>query len=176
MVLPMVAISVFPEKILQIGGYYLSNTLATSILTTIIIILTVIIFKPKVLKPITYWIFRFTDKITEDRELTKKIFPLAATFLFFIGITNLLSILPGFLGSFYLKSANGNLPILRAPTSDINITLALALVSVIGMEYFSVSVLGAKKFFMRFFNELFGIPIDLGLPIYLSTIFGKKSI
>lgn len=166
----MTAISVFPEKILTIGAVSISNTLATSLITTLLLIVFVAIFKPKFLKPLVYWIFKFTDSVTEDRALTKKIFPLAATFLIFIGVSNLMTLLPGFLGSFYLQKGGTILQLLRSPNSDLNITLALALTSVVGMEYFSISMLGFQKFFMRFFNLSSFEALFIGIFEFVSEI------
>lgn len=148
----MVQINVIPEKIIAFGTASISNTLVTSILTTLLLIIFVVFFQPKFLDAIVFWIFKFTDSITENRSITKKIFPLAATFLIFIGVANFISIFPGFLGSFYIKSGGSHIPLLRSPNSDLNITIALALVSVVGMEYFSISVLGIVRFFKRFLN------------------------
>lgn len=166
----MTAISVFPDQIFSIGRVSISNTLFTSVLTTIFLILVAAIFRPKYLKAFAYWIFRFTDSITEDRALTKKVFPLAATFLAFIAVANLLTILPGFLGSFYIDVAGKKLQLFRSPNSDLNITLALSLISVIGMEYFSVSLLGIKKFFMRFFNFSSFEKFFIGIFEFISEI------
>jgi F-type H+-transporting ATPase subunit a len=148
----MPKINIFPEKVLSVGGVLISNTLLSSILTSIIIILGIMIFKPKFLKVFVYWIFNFTDKVVGDRAVAKRIFPLAATFFIFIGISNIFSILPGFLGSFYLSSQGQKYSILRSPNSDLSITLALALVSVVATEYYSISILGFKKFAARFIN------------------------
>lgn len=166
----MVQINIYPETIAYLGGASITNTLATSVLTTLLLIVFVVFFKPKFLKAFIYWIFKFTDKITENRTLTIRIFPLSATFLIFIGFANLLSLLPGFLGSLFVNVNGNHYSLFRSPNSDLNVTIALALVSVFGMEYFSVSILGIKKFFGRFFNFVSLSKFFVGLFELLSEI------
>src|SRR6202012_2828174 len=61
-----------------------------------------------------------------DKRVTRWVFPFATTFFIFIVISNLLDLVPG-VGSIGLKSPDGSFtPIFRPPTTDANLTMAMA--------------------------------------------------
>lgn len=102
----------------------------------------------------------------------RKFFPLVGTFFMFILFCNLLDVFPGVdtIGSINqtaLQAAHlpppssillfGNYSIMLAPwvrpgTSDLNLTLAMALVSVIVTQVFGFMTLGAKVHLSKYFN------------------------
>jgi F-type H+-transporting ATPase subunit a len=65
---------------------------------------------------------------------------------------NLLALLPGFLGSFFVHTADGNIPLLRSPNSDLTTTLALTVVSIFSIQFFSLRILGFRRYVARFFD------------------------
>lgn len=168
----MINISLQPEYILSIFGVSLTNTFLTSILVTALLGILGIIFYLKKqnhknifinsLRVLIFELLKFIDKVTNDRKLSKKILPLIATFFLFIVTANLLALVPGFLGSLFIKTAAGEFSVLRSPNSDLTITVALALFSVFAIQFFSLGALGAKKYIMRFFNFTNPIKFILG--------------
>jgi F-type H+-transporting ATPase subunit a len=102
----------------------------------------------------------------------KKFFPLVGTFFLFILFCNLLDVFPGVdtIGSinrtalqaahlpppssFLLFGNYSNMlaPWVRPGTSDLNLTLAMALVSVIVTQVFGFMALGAKEHLSKYFN------------------------
>jgi F-type H+-transporting ATPase subunit a len=113
-----------------------------------------------------------------DKKNVAKFFPFAATAFFLIMLSNLLGLLPG-AGSIgmcqpYAKAAGAGaevsaepsryadwpltceagellVPYLRAPSADLNMTLALGLISVVLIQYFGLKSLGLG-YLTRFFN------------------------
>ena len=172
----MFHISFYPEYIFKIGGFLVSNTLFCSVITMIILVVVAVLIKSKIsdrLKPkslqnifelTTEQILKFIDSITCSRELTNKIFPLIATFFFFIVFANVLGLIPGFLGALFLKTSKGITSLFRSPNSDLNSTLALAIVSVVSIQYFGIKMMGARKYLKRFFN--FTNPIKWMLGVF----------
>ncbi|MCD6284039.1 F0F1 ATP synthase subunit A [bacterium] len=169
----MIHINFQPEYILKFGNIFLSNTIITSFLVTgILIILSLIsyIFKKrsknflisKGIKIIIFELLKIIDSITGKRSISKKILPIVATFFLFIISANLLALMPGFLGSLFVKTPKGNFPLLRSPNSDLNTTLALAIFSVVYIQFFSISVLGIKKYISKFLNISSPIKFILG--------------
>ncbi len=157
----MINIELRPEYVVNAFGINLTNTFLTTLIVTVILGISALIFffsreKRNVfadgLRVLVFELLKLTDSVTRDRELSKKILPLIATFFIFIVTANLLALIPGFLGSFYLETPRGILPVLRSPNSDLTTTLALALFSVIAIQFFSLRVLGLKKYVSRFFN------------------------
>jgi F-type H+-transporting ATPase subunit a len=124
--------------------------------------------KPKSLQNIfeatIEYLLKFIDSITRSRKLTNEIFPLITTFFIFIVTANFLGLIPGFLGAFLVRIGRESLPLLRSPNSDLNSTLALAIVSVIAIQYFGIKTIGFKRYLKRFFN--FTNPIKLVLGIF----------
>lgn len=169
----MINISLQPEYIVSVFGISLTNTFLTSILVTILLtILGAIFYSQKQnhkniiinsLRVLIFELLKLTDRVTKDRSLSKRILPLIATFFLFIVTANLLALIPGFLGSFFLKSSNGELSILRSPNSDLTTTVALAIFSVLSIQFFSLRTLGIKKYLKRFFNFTNPIKFILGL-------------
>ena len=171
----MINIGLQPEYVLSIFGLSISNTFFTSVLVTIILSILAIIyyssrdaknknFFDSAARVIIYELLKLIDTVTEDRKLSKKVLPLVITFFLFIVTANLLALLPGFLGSFYVKTASGNISLLRSPNSDLTITVALALFSVLSIQFFSLRILGIKKYIGRFLN--FTNPINFILGFF----------
>lgn len=74
----------------------------------------------------------------------KVFFPFMMTFFLYIIVGNWLGLLPGFSTILYK-----GVPILRGTNSDLNMTLALALVSAIATHLFAVKYLGIKNYLLR---------------------------
>lgn len=178
----MVNVALKPEYIANIGGLNITNTFLTSMLVSLLLVIFSLIYHLKgekgeniIIKSIRvllYELLQLTDMVTGDRRLTKKILPLIATFFIFIVTANLLSLVPGFLGSFYVKTSTGQIPLLRSPNSDLTTTVALALFSVLAIQFFSLRSLGLKKYIGRFLN--FSNPIKFILGFFEMISEGVK--
>ena len=105
------------------------------------------------------------------KEKGKKFFPLVATFFLFILFANLLDVIPGVdtIGTistehgtmvsqpvlgFLLFGADSNkiIPWIRPATTDLNLTLAMALVSVVATQIFGFHFLGTKDQISKYLN------------------------
>lgn len=168
----MINISLQPEYVLSIGGLLLTNTFLTSVIVTILLGSFSIFFYFRKdnhegvfingIRVLVFELLKLTDMVTQNRELSKKILPLISTFFFFIVTANLVAFVPGFLGSFFIQTPAGEVPILRSPNSDLTTTLALALFSVFSIQFFSLKTLGLKVYLGRFFNFSSPIAFILG--------------
>lgn len=120
-----------------------------------------------------------------NKKKGKQFFPLVATFFLFIIVANLLDIIPGVdtigtidtekiqaiqnptppvLGFLLFGNiSNQIIPWLRPATSDLNLTLAMALISVITTQVFGFYTLGPKEHLSKYFN--FKGPIDFFVGI-----------
>ncbi len=170
----MINIGLQPEYLAVVGGLKITNSFLTSIIVSVILIVCSIFFAwkgnksenflIKIISVLLFELMRLTDMVTGDRKLTKKILPLIATFFIFIVTSNLVALVPGFLGSFYVNSPTGPIPLLRSPNSDLTTTMALALFSVISIQFFSLTSLGLKKYIARFLN--FSNPVEFILGFF----------
>lgn len=121
-------------------------------------------------------LFDFFNTVTQDEKQTRKFFPIVATIFIFVITSNWMGILPG-VGTigFYEKEheaaevsieAEGNahvevaeeekevfVPYFRSGYADVNMTLALAIISIIATQIFGIASLGffhyAGKFFVN---------------------------
>ena len=164
--------TIFAEPIAHVGNWPITNSLLTSWVAVFLIILLSVAVRTK-MKNVPSRLQHFfeliydggmdmADQITGSRATTKKVFPLAISVFFFVLVNNWLGILP--LGGFGLvqHSAEGNffVPFLRSGTADINTTLMLAVIGVIGSNVFGILAIGVWKMFNKYVNlkELARIP------------------
>lgn len=161
--LRMLSISLAPEVVMDLFGLRVTNTFLTTVLVTLLLGATAVLFSPrpdrkprgflgKALQVFTYEVLKTTDRVTGDRALSKRVLPVIATFFLFIGAANMLALLPGFLGSFYVGLPGGPVPLLRSPDSDLTTTLALTAVGVGFTQYVVARILGVGGYLRRFFD------------------------
>ncbi|OQX71102.1 hypothetical protein B6D52_02635 [Candidatus Parcubacteria bacterium 4484_255] len=168
----MINISLQSEYIASVFGTLITNTFLTSVLVTLLLSLLAVIFYFKRgkdknfivngLRVLIYELLKLTDAVTGNRNLSKKVLPLIATFFLFIVSANLLALIPGFLGSFFVATPSEKIPLLRSPNSDLTTTLSLALFSVASIQFFSLRSLGIKRYLGRFLNFTNPIKFILG--------------
>lgn len=105
------------------------------------------------------------EGITHNRQKAKEFFPIVATLFFFILFSNWTGLLPG-LGSFGIyKEVHGVIelvPFLRAPSADLNFTLAMALISVIATQWYGMKALGFLGHWGKFFVPPWKSPYLIG--------------
>ncbi len=174
----MINIALQQEYIFSVFGLNITNTFFTSVLVSLgLILLSIFIYfkknneKGKLvngMRVLMFELLKMVDAVTGDRKLSKKVLPLVATFFIFIITANLVSLVPGFLGSFLINTESGPVTVLKSPNSDLTTTLALALFSVFFIQFFSLRELGVKRYLGRFFNFTSPIKFILGFFEILS--------
>jgi F-type H+-transporting ATPase subunit a len=174
-------IQIPPEVIFYIGPLPVTNALLGTWISTIALLLIFYFgtrrrdLIPSGMQNAVEWIIEYLLNLTESvsgKVKAKKFFPLVAAFFIFILFCNLLDIFPGVdtIGSVNLealKSAHLSAPStffligeysdkltpwIRPGTSDLNLTLALALVSVIVTQVLGFIALGPKQQLSKYFN------------------------
>jgi len=174
-------IQIQPETIFYIGPFPITNTLIGTWISIILLFLFFFLgtrrrnLIPSGMQNAVEWIVEYLLNLTEGvsgKVKAKKFFPLVATFFIFILFCNLLDIFPGVdtIGtvnlealklahlsaptSFFLLGAYSDklTPWVRPGTSDLNLTLALALVSVIVTQVLGFIALGPKRQLSKYFN------------------------
>lgn len=85
------------------------------------------------------------------------IFPLVASQFLFIMIANWSGLLPG-VGTIGFHEGETFIPLLRGPTADLNLTIALAVIAVVAMQFFGFKTLGLaySRRFVNFKNPILG--------------------
>ncbi len=158
------------EKLFQIGPIPITNSILTTWIVTFILIAFAFAVSRKV-SLIPNSLQNFAEGLIEPlydlveslaHEKTKVFLPIVASFFFFILVGNYFGLLPG-VGTigFYLPSETlvkeGEhtpvfVPLFRAINSDLNTTLALALVSVIATHYLAIKFLGLGGYLGKFLS------------------------
>jgi len=126
-----------------------------------------------VVEPIIESLYTLTESIAPSKKAIKSIFPFVATFFLFIFVSNFTGLLPGIgtigffpkentlIESTHAESANLTetkktehvfVPIMRGATSDINVTLALSVISVVATHALSILITGWKDYLSRWFS------------------------
>lgn len=174
-------ISIHAENIFQIGGFLVTNSLLLSVFVLIILaVLAIILHRklsliPSAMQNIAEVIIEgalgVMDSVLLERRKSEKYLPLVLTIFLFVLISNWLGLLPG-VGSIILRTGGETVPLFRAPASDLNFTLALALISVTLINAFGVAVIGLKSRLRVFFNFKGPIQFFVGI-LELISEFAK---
>ena len=97
------------------------------------------------------WLLNFCQEVAGEKN-GRRFFPVVATIFLFVITNAWLSLLPGF-GSILVTTAEGEtVHLLRGANTDINLPLALALVSFIFVEYWGITSLGGLRYLRKFVN------------------------
>lgn len=157
-------ITLFAEPVFHLGSLTVTNALFTSWFVVIIIIILSFFLRrglktvPGKLQNVFELVveegLKLCDQVTNSRALSVKIFPIAISVFFFILINNWFGILP--LGGFGLIEEGEHglayIPYIRGGTADINTTIALAVMAVVGANIFGVFSIGIWKTFNKYVN------------------------
>lgn len=156
-------VSLAAETIGHIGPLPITNTFVTTWIVTGILILFAFVSTRHV-KKIPDGLQNFAEFIVESfRNMVQSVagdktnifFPIVASFFFFILVANYFGLLPGVGTIGFFEESHGEhtfIPLFRSINSDLNTTLALALVSVIATHYFAVKYLGFKGYMLKWFS------------------------
>ncbi len=136
-----------PETLFHIGSLPVTNTMINVWLAMAIFLVVGIIIKNQLsLRPgkfqnffeyILEMLMGYFDQVTGDRKKTLRFMPIVGTVFFFILLSNWLGLLPG-TGSITYNHAM----ILRPANTDLNLTIAMALVAVVSSHLFGLFTVG----------------------------------
>src|SRR3989338_5248033 len=157
-------VTLFAEPIFHFGSFNITNALFTSWFVVLIIIILSLVLRSKlatvpgklqnIFELMIENALSLCDQVTGNRTLSIKIFPIAISVFFFILINNWFGILP--LGGFGLLERGEEglafVPYIRGGTADINTTLALAVMAVLGANLFGIFSLGIWKTLNKYVN------------------------
>lgn len=166
-----------PEVIFQMGFFPVTNSLITALLFTFYLSIIAIFVSNKMsmvpgkvqaLFEIFFeYIFNMIEKMAAKNVYSY--FPWLMTFVLFILVANLSALLPGFASIGLYKAIEGEadqvfIPLFRSINSDLNVTLALALISVFITHFFAIRSLGIVGYLKKWFSfKMFGISLFVGL-------------
>ena len=172
----MLHISLAAEKVGQIGSFPVTNSLLTTwVVMALLFVFSILATKSLQLIPsnlqliaelVVGGLYDFFSTVVGPR--IKQFFPLIASFFLFIILSNWFGLLPG-VGTVGFWHGEEFTPLLRAGTADLNLTIALALISIVAIQYYGFKTLGAH-YTSRFLNFTNPINFFLGLLEILSQL------
>jgi F-type H+-transporting ATPase subunit a len=149
-----------PETIFHIGTFPITNTILDTLLVDGLIIFGAIYLSKKItlipnnpLQNIMEYVVETFYGLTESvsQHAAVKIFPYFMSFFLFILLINWSSLIPG-VGTIGIREEGELIPLLRGATSDLNLTLGLALISAVATHTLSIKTLGIKSYLSRYFS------------------------
>ena len=160
----MVNVPIAAEAVYHFGAFPVTNAQVNATLALVdFIVIAIFLNRRLKMRPGKFqnfieatleWVLGYFDQVTRDREKSKKFLPLVGTLFFFILVSNWMGLLPGTGSIGFWHVVNGAqewIPLFRPAASDLNLTLAMALVSVIGAHIVGGSTLGWWKHVNKFF-------------------------
>jgi len=157
------------ETIFNFAGFRAPNTLLATLFVDAVILLPVFAVRRRIalvpgrflqsVEGVIDYLKTTVDQVAGVRS--GMIFPWVAVFFIYILFNNLMGLLPGFGSIGFLRTAEDGgqrfVPLLRGATSDLNVTLALAIVSVFATHILAIRTTGLVDYLKRFFalNPIF---------------------
>lgn len=148
---------VAPDVITTVWGVPITNTFLMSVMIALLfVLLSWMAVKRFTLRPSRFQnvvevlyeqMLDLVEQITANKQLARRIFPLIAALFLYIGVANLIGLIPGVTSFTYNGEA-----LFRTPTSDFNTTFGLALAMMLFIQFESVRSWGFFKYLGRFFK------------------------
>lgn len=174
-------ISIVPETIFQLGPLAVTSTVLTAWAVTAAMSLAALIFYfsltrlpgrgQSAVELLIEGLLGFFETLSGSRETARRFFPIVATIFLFVLLSNWAGIVPGVgsIGFFELREGEETfVPLFRSVYSDLNMTLALALIAVTLSHFFGVVTLGARRHLSKFISFKSPIAAFTGLLEFVS--------
>ncbi len=167
------------ETIAHIGSFPVRNTLIMAWIAVAVLVIVALLTRATKYKEvpgrfqgfmemIVEGFFNFWDSVVGDKKQTRAFFPLVTTIFIFLATANWMGIFPG-VGSITIpEELHGeiiNVPIFRSMNADVNMTLAVALISVISTQVFGIAALGILPYAGKFFVPPWKDPVGTFIGI-----------
>jgi len=160
-----IVISLKAEPLFHIGSFTVTNSLLLAFIVSGVLLLLAWRLKSKlsevpgtlqnIFEVAIDGVLSLMDSVLHDRKKSEKYLPLVATIFLFVMISNWMGLLPG-VGSLGLHAMHEGreefTPLFRAPAADLNFTISLAILSVVGVNLAGVAVLGVRRHLSKFFT------------------------
>lgn len=162
-----ISVHLAPYVIGQIGGLPITSTLVTTWLAMVILLVFAYVMRTKLkempskfqsaVEMLIGGLYDFVENTLENKDLARKYFPILMTIFLFLLVMNWVGLLPGVTSIGYWHEGH-LIPFFYPPATDLNITLAFALISMAVIEFAGIVALGAFKYGSKFIN--FSSPIN----------------
>jgi len=168
-----ISVKLAPYIVGELFGVPITATLITTWLSMAVIILCAFLLTRRlVLIPgksqsiaevVIGGIYDYMADVLESRTLAKSYFPIVATIFLFILALNWIGLFPGVTSIGYYNSDSSFIPFLYPAATDLNITVAFAIIAFFTIQLSGVIALGFFKYTSKFIN--FSSPLKFALGI-----------
>lgn len=172
-------IALAAERLGTVFGIPITNTLVAAWVVMAVLIVTAIIVgrNPRLIpgrvqslfEALFEYLLGFMQQTLGTRELAIRFFPLIATIFLFIFTSNMFDFLP-FYGSVGLEHDGRFVRLFRPVNTDLNMTLALATISVITIEVAGIIALGFVTYGSKFLNFSSPVNFIVGIIEFVSEL------
>ncbi|MEE9400078.1 MAG: F0F1 ATP synthase subunit A, partial [Dehalococcoidales bacterium] len=149
-----------PEVVFHLFGFPITNSIIGAWITMVVLVgFSYAITRRMKIVPgrlqsafefLLGWLYNLCQRVAGE-ENGRRFFPVVTTIFLFVAFNAWLSLIPGF-GSIEITNAEGHhVHLFRGANTDINMPLALALISFIFVEYFGLKSLGIR-YLRKFIN------------------------
>lgn len=155
-------VTVSADKLGYFHGLPITNTILMSwVVVLAIITLSFVLRKKLALVPGKFQLvmetmvggaYDFVNSNLENEKLAKQITPFLLSLFVFILLGNWFEFIPGVESIIYTHAVSGHAPVLRGLNTDLNVTLALAIISFVTIEVVGIMSLGFFKYASKFLD------------------------
>jgi F-type H+-transporting ATPase subunit a len=166
------------EQLGSVFGFPITNSLIMAWLVMAILLISAYFFgrrlslTPGKVQAGIEWAFEgalaYMTEVLGSEKLARRFFPLVASMFIFIAAINEIEFFPG-VGSIGLHAPEF-LPILRAPTTDLNFTLALAMIAFFTIEVTGIAALGFFRYAGKYVNVKSPVAFAVGIIELVSNL------
>lgn len=178
-------VSLKAEELWNVGGISITNSMIYGPLVAIFMAWVLIkVAKKSKVKPVKGRFFvvaimeatvSFVVGVLEgafgSRKQAYKYAPVFATFFLFILFSNISGLIPIVGPSIEVATAEGDIPLFRPFTADLNGTLVMAVIAIITVQVLSIRAQGVKGHFRHYFSDKPFNPINMFIGVL--EVFGE---
>lgn len=151
------------EPVFHIGAFAVTNSMVLGVIVAVVVAVLFIAARSRsqvrptskfafTMEQIVDFILNVAEQNFGSRKKALKHLPLLLTLFVFILFCNLSGLIPG-VGSVKISSPEGHVPLMRAFTTDLNGTLALAILSIGLVQLYAIKELGVIGRLKHFFTD-----------------------
>jgi F-type H+-transporting ATPase subunit a len=158
-------ISLAAEPVFHIGDFAITNSLLTTWIVVAFLVICAVILKKKIkripegmqnlVEAVFEYFLNVMDSVTGSRKMSRKFFPIVTTIFIFVIFSNWIGLIPGVGTIGFHEVHEGHevlVPLFRAGSADLNLTLAVAIIAVFATHFFGVAILGFKQHISKFID------------------------
>lgn len=170
------SIHLAPPVLGHVFGVPLTSTMVTTWVTMVILILVSYLLSRRIklipgkvqiiAEALVGGVYDYMSGVLEDRKLAQRYFPLVMTIFLFILSLNWIGLLPGITGIGIMGESHGEhglIPFFYPAHTDLNMTIALAVIAFFSIEIAGVLAIGFWKYAGKFIN--FSSPLNFLIGI-----------